>query len=118
VRGAFADGTGYSVSGTLAGPAQVPKLVEVNGRNFDLRAQGEAILLEYPDRPGVMGLVGTLLGEAGINIEAAQISQTTAGTDAIMILRVDDRVPASVLSAVELSVGARTARPITFGPGA
>jgi D-3-phosphoglycerate dehydrogenase len=118
VCGAFADGAGYSVSGTLAGPAQVPKLVEVNGRNFDLRAQGEAILLEYPDRPGVMGLVGTLLGEAGINIEAAQISQTTAGTDAIMILRVDDRVPASVLSAVELSVGARTARPITFGPGA
>ncbi len=117
VRGAFADGTGYSVSGTLAGPAQVPKLVEVNGRNFDLRAQGEAILLEYPDRPGVMGIVGTLLGEAGINIEAAQISQTTAGTDAIMILRVDRRVPASVLTAVELSVGARTARPITFEPG-
>ena len=50
-----------SVSGTLAGPSQVPKLVEVNGRNFDLRAQGEAVLLEYPDRPGVMGLVGTLL---------------------------------------------------------
>ena len=115
VRGAFADGTGYSVSGTLAGPAQVPKLVEVNGRNFDLRAQGEAVFLEYPDRPGVMGLVGTLLGEAGINIEAAQISQTTAGTDAIMILRVDQRVPANVLSAVELAVGARTARPITFG---
>ncbi|MDQ3905776.1 MAG: phosphoglycerate dehydrogenase [Actinomycetota bacterium] len=116
VRGAFADGTGYSVSGTLAGPAQVPKLVEVNGRNFDLRAQGEAVLLEYPDRPGVMGIVGTLLGEAGINIEAAQISQTTAGTDAIMMLRVDQPVPASVLAAVELSVGASTARPITFGP--
>lgn len=114
VRGAFADGAGYSVSGTLAGPSQVPKLVEVNGRNFDLRAQGEAVLLEYPDRPGVMGVVGTLLGEARINIEAAQISQTTAGTDAIMILRVDQPVPADVLAAIGPSVGARTARQIAF----
>ncbi|MGH3693500.1 MAG: phosphoglycerate dehydrogenase [Pseudonocardiaceae bacterium] len=115
VRGTFADGTGYSVSGTLAGPAQVQKLVEVNGRNFDLRAQGEAVLLEYPDRPGVMGIVGTLLGEAGVNIEAAQISQTTAGTDAIMVLRVDRPVPADVLAAIGPSVGAHTARSITFG---
>ena len=115
VRGAFADGTGYSVSGTVAGPAQVPKLVEVNGRNFDLRAQGEAVLLEYPDRPGVMGIVGTLLGEVGINIEAARISQTTAGSDAIMMLRVDRPVPADVLAAIGPSVGARTARTITFG---
>jgi D-3-phosphoglycerate dehydrogenase len=115
VRGAFADGTAYSVSGTLAGPSQVQKLVEVNGRNFDLRAEGEAILFEYPDRPGVMGIVGTLLGQAGINIEAAQISQTTEGTDAIMILRVDRPVGADVLAAIGPSIGAHTARPITFG---
>jgi D-3-phosphoglycerate dehydrogenase / 2-oxoglutarate reductase len=115
LQGAFADGSVYSVSGTLAGPSQVPKLVEVNGRNFDLRAQGESILFEYPDRPGVMGIVGTLLGEAGVNIEAAQISQTTAGTDAIMILRVDRSVPADVLTAIGSSIGAHHVRPITFG---
>jgi D-3-phosphoglycerate dehydrogenase len=115
LQGAFADGSIYSVSGTLAGPSQVPKLVEVNGRNFDLRAQGESILFEYPDRPGVMGIVGTLLGEAGVNIEAAQISQTTAGTDAIMILRVNRSVPADVLAVIGSSIGAHHVRPITFG---
>jgi D-3-phosphoglycerate dehydrogenase len=115
VRGIFADGTGHSVSGTLSGLAQVEKLVEVDGRHFDLRAQGEAILVEYPDRPGVMGLVGTLLGQAGVNIEAAQISQTTAGTEAIMMLRVDRPVPSHVLAAIGSSVGARTVRSITFG---
>jgi D-3-phosphoglycerate dehydrogenase / 2-oxoglutarate reductase len=115
VRGAFADGMVYSVSGTLAGPSQVQKLVEVNGRNFDLRAEGEAILFEYPDRPGVMGIVGTLLGQAGINIEAAQISQTTEGTDAIMILRVDRPVRVDVLASIGPSIGAHTVRPITFG---
>jgi D-3-phosphoglycerate dehydrogenase len=56
-----------------------------------------------------------LLGEVGINIEAAQISQTTAGTDAIMILRVDRPVPGQVLAAIGQSVGARTVRSITLG---
>ncbi|MGH3993915.1 MAG: NAD(P)-dependent oxidoreductase, partial [Pseudonocardiaceae bacterium] len=89
VRTGHAEGTSHSVSGTLSGLTQVQKLVEVDGRHFDLRAEGTVLLLEYPDRPGVMGAVGTLLGEAGINIEAAQINQTTAGSDAIMLLRVD-----------------------------
>ena len=115
VRGVCADGTVHSVSGALSGPTQAQKLVEVDGRHFDLRAQGEAILMEYPDRPGVMGIVGTLLGEAGVNIEAAQISQTTARTDAIMILRVDRPVPDQVLAALGPSVGARAIRSITFG---
>ncbi len=115
VRGTFADGTVSSVSGTLSGCAQVQKLVEIDGRHFDLRAQGEALFMEYPDRPGVMGTVGTLLGTAGINIEAAQISQTTAGTDAIMILRVDRPVSAQVLESIGPAVGARTVRSVTFG---
>jgi D-3-phosphoglycerate dehydrogenase len=115
VRGVCADGAVHSVSGALSGPTQAEKVVEVDGRHFDLRAQGEAILMEYPDRPGVMGIVGTLLGEAGVNIEAAQISQTTARTDAIMMLRVDRPVPGQVLAALGPSVGARAIRSITFG---
>jgi D-3-phosphoglycerate dehydrogenase len=114
VRGVFADGVVHSVSGTLSGPGQVPKLVALNGRSFDLRAQGEAVLMEYPDRPGVMGVVGTLLGEAGANIVAAQISQTTEGTDAIMVLRVDRPVGGPVLETIGSSVGARMVRSVTF----
>lgn len=114
LRGGFADAAVCSVSGTLSGPAQIEKLVEINDRSFDLRAQGEAVFVEYPDRPGVMGAVGTLLGSAGINIEAAQISQTTAGTDAIMMLRVDRPVPQQVLEAIGPSVGARMVRAVTF----
>jgi D-3-phosphoglycerate dehydrogenase / 2-oxoglutarate reductase len=114
VRGVCADGTAHSVSGTLSGRTQVQKLIEIDGRHFDLRAQGEVILMEYPDRPGVMGIIGTLLGEAGVNIEAAQISQTTARTDAIMMLRVDRAVPGQVLAALGPSVGARTVRAVTL----
>jgi D-3-phosphoglycerate dehydrogenase len=114
LRAAMPDGESITVSGTLTGRAQVEKLVEVNGRHFDLRAEGEVLLLEYPDRPGVMGRVGTLLGEAAVNIEAAQISQTTDHTEAIMLLRVDRPVDPGVLEPIGASVGAKTTRLISF----
>jgi D-3-phosphoglycerate dehydrogenase len=114
LRAAMPDGRAVTVSGTLTGRAEVPKLVEVNGRHFDLRAEGDVLLLEYADRPGVMGRVGSLLGEAAVNIEAAQVSQTTGGTDAIMLLRVDRPVDPGVLEPIGASVGASTVRLISF----
>jgi D-3-phosphoglycerate dehydrogenase len=114
LRAFYPDGVTLTVSGTVSGIAQVEKLVGVNGRSFDLRAEGNALLLEYADRPGVMGTVGTLLGEAGINVEAAQISQTKTGSDAVMLLRVDRQVDSSVLDSIGLSIGARNVRAIAF----
>ena len=108
------NGEAIPVSGHLSGRAQVMKMVEVNGRHFNLRAEGEVVLLEYADRPGVMGRVGSLLGEAAVNIEAAQISQTTDGTDAIMLLRVDRAVDPGVLEPIGASIGARTTRLVSF----
>ena len=61
-----------------------------------------------------MGTVGTLLGEAGVNIEAAQLSQTTDGADALMLLRVDRPVDAEVLESIGGTVGANLIRAISF----
>jgi D-3-phosphoglycerate dehydrogenase len=115
LRAAMPDGTAITVSGTLSGRDQVEKLVEINGRHFDLRAEGHVLLLEYEDRPGVMGRVGTLLGEADVNIEAAQISQTTGGEDATMLLRVDREVDPAMLEPIGAAVGAHAVRMIAFG---
>ncbi|WNV89992.1 phosphoglycerate dehydrogenase [Umezawaea sp. Da 62-37] len=114
VRAVQVDGTVLSVSGTLTGLDQVEKIVGINGRSFDLRAEGTVLLLEYPDRPGVMGTVGTLLGEAGVNVEAAQISQTTDGSDAFMLLRVDRQVDTQVLDPIGASVGAHKVGSVSF----
>jgi D-3-phosphoglycerate dehydrogenase len=114
VRAVDSEGSPVSVSGTVTGLQQVEKLVEVNERHFDLRAEGTAVLLEYADRPGVMGTVGTLLGEAGINIEAAQISQTTDRAGALMLLRVDRPAAGSVLHSIGAAVGATLVRSVTF----
>jgi D-3-phosphoglycerate dehydrogenase len=114
LRAVYPDGGTLTVGGTLTGLQQVQKVVEVNGRHFDLRAEGIVLLLEYQDRPGVMGRVGTLLGEVGVNIEAAQLSQTTDKTEAIMLLRVDRQVDPAVLSSIGAAVGARLVRSVDF----
>ncbi|MBV9846411.1 MAG: phosphoglycerate dehydrogenase [Kutzneria sp.] len=114
VRAATTDGVPLSVSGTLAGLDGVEKLVEINGRHFDLRAEGDVLLLEYPDRPGVMGTIGTLLGEAGVNVEAAQISQSADGADALMLLRVDRPVDTEVVGSIGAAVGAHRVRAVVF----
>jgi D-3-phosphoglycerate dehydrogenase / 2-oxoglutarate reductase len=115
LRAGYADGTILNVSGTLSGLAQVEKIVEVNNRGFDLRAEGVLLVLEYADRPGVMGTVGTLLGGAGINVEAAQLSQTSDGADAMMLLRVDRLVDQSVLESIGAAVRATVIRAVDFG---
>ena len=92
LRAVREDGDAVSVSGTLTGADEVEKLVEINGRSFDLRAEGDVLLFEYSDRPGAMGAVGTMLGESDVNIEAAQLSQTRDRSSSIMLLRVDQPV--------------------------
>ncbi len=108
-------GDAVTVSGTLTGIDQVEKLVEINGRSFDLRAEGHVLLFEYSDRPGAMGTVGTLLGESEVNIEAAQLSQSRDRSSAVMLLRVDRKVSEDVLGPIASAIGARTTRAIPFG---
>jgi D-3-phosphoglycerate dehydrogenase len=93
----------------------VEKLVEVNGRSFDIRAEGHVLLVEYTDRPGALGAVGTLLGESGVNIEAAQMSQSRDRTTSLILLRVDQPVGDDLLAPIGQALGARTTRWIPFG---
>jgi len=106
VRAVASDGSVVNVAGTLSGPRQVEKIVQINGRNFDLRAQGTNVVIHYVDRPGVLGKIGTLLGDAGVNIHAAQLSEDAEGPGATIVLRVDREVPADVRETIGAAVEA------------
>ncbi|MCP2254189.1 D-3-phosphoglycerate dehydrogenase [Prauserella aidingensis] len=114
VRAVQDDGTAHTVSGSVTGKEEVQKLIEIDGRHFDIRAEGNMLLMEYPDKPGTMGRVGTVLGEAGVNIDAAQISQTADRSNAVMLLRVDRPVDQALLDPIGAAVSARKIRSITF----
>ncbi|MBY8856296.1 phosphoglycerate dehydrogenase [Nocardia sp. CA2R105] len=107
LRAVFGDGRTLNVSGALTEPELVQKIVNVNGRNYDMRAEGlNLAVLNYEDRPGALGRIGTALGEAGIDIQAAQLSQDVDQEGATVILRVNTQVPADVQAAIAQAVGA------------
>lgn len=108
VRAVYADGSVINVAGTLSGPQQVQKIVQINGRNFDLRAAGKNLVINYADVPGALGKIGTVLGAADVNIQAAQLSQDASGEAATIILRIDRSAPDAVLDEIRAAVGATT----------
>ncbi|MFJ1457116.1 phosphoglycerate dehydrogenase [Nocardia wallacei] len=107
LRAVFGDGATLNVAGTLTEPQQVQKIVNINGRNYDMRAEGlNLAVLNYDDRPGALGRIGTKLGEAAIDIQAAQLSQDVDKEGATVVLRVNKDVPADVRAAIAEAVGA------------
>jgi D-3-phosphoglycerate dehydrogenase len=111
VRGALPDGRTVSVSGTVvtSGGRDIIKLTEVDGFDVEIGAEGILLFLRYVDRPGVVGTVGTLLGEAGINIAAMQVARREAGGETLMTLTVDQALGADLLTSAAESIGATAA---------
>jgi D-3-phosphoglycerate dehydrogenase len=112
VRGTLADGSTVSVSGTLVGPRRVEKLVEVDGFDVDLVPAEHMAFFRYTDRPGVVGSVGRLLGDAGINIGGMQVSRDSRGGHALMALTVDTAVTSPTLAAIVSEIGAESGRAV------
>jgi D-3-phosphoglycerate dehydrogenase len=110
VRGTLADGTQISVSGTLVGIQQRERLVEVNGFVVDLEPTEHLAFFRYEDRPGMVGIVGQILGDAAINIAGMQVSRDERGGQALVALSVDTAVPNDVLERIRAAIDAETVR--------
>ncbi|QWS34251.1 phosphoglycerate dehydrogenase [Curtobacterium aetherium] len=112
IRGAQSDGPAISVSGTLTGPKQVEKLVEINGYDVEVALDKHHVVMAYTDRPGIVAVYGKEFGEAGINIAAMQIARQSAGGEALSVLTVDSPVPDAVLEHVRSTIDATSLREI------
>ena len=95
-----------SVAGTTVGPRDAERLVQINGIPVDLAPADHMAFLFYEDRPGVIGRVGTILGQAGVNIASMQVGRRRQGGEALMALTVDSVIPPGVLDRVMAEVGA------------
>ena len=71
-----------------------------------MRAEGTNLVINYFDQPGALGKIGTLLGAAGVNIHAAQLSEDVEGPAATILLRLSRNVPEDVRTAIAAAVGA------------
>ncbi len=108
VRGSTTDGATHSVSGTLTGPKQVEKIVEIDGYDVEVPIADHHVVFTYVDRPGIVARYGAAFGEAGINIAGMQIARRTAGGTALSVLTVDSKAPDAVLEQVRSAIDART----------
>ncbi len=114
LRGTLADGSRVSVSGTLIGINQRERLVEVNDFVVDLEPSEHLAFFAYEDRPGMVGTVGRILGEAGVNIAGMQVSRNERGGQALVALSVDSPVPAEVLEEIRASIDAESVRGVSL----
>ncbi len=89
VEAIAADGKTYSAHGTLAGRSNQPRIVSINGRDVEVAAEGKLLVLENLDQPGMVGEVGTILGQDKVNIADMSLSRLTPGGTAYMVVRVD-----------------------------
>ena len=108
--GTLADGTTVSVAGTLTGPKMVQKLIGINGYDLEIPLSRHMAFFSYVDRPGVIGTVGRLLGDADVNIAGMQVSRDDTKGEALVALTVDSLIPDDVVAAISAEIGAETVR--------
>ncbi len=77
---------------------QAVRLVRVNSFYLEAVPEGTILMLNNQDIPGVVGLVGTLLGKMGINIAGLELGRERRGGQAISFIHVDDQVSTEVLA--------------------
>ncbi|MEZ5185605.1 MAG: phosphoglycerate dehydrogenase [Candidatus Nanopelagicales bacterium] len=106
VRMACADGQAMVVAGTVVGARDTEKLVEVDGLDLDLPVSDHMLVFRYEDKPGVVGVVGQVLGAAGINIANMQVCRQPSGDQALIALTVDSAVDVPTVESIADRIGA------------
>jgi D-3-phosphoglycerate dehydrogenase / 2-oxoglutarate reductase len=112
LRGTLTDGSQVSVSGTLIGIAHRERLVEINGYDVDLEPTDHLAFFTYQDRPGMVGTIGGILGEAAINIAGMQVARDHRGGHALVALTVDSALTHAVLDEIATAMDAELARSV------
>ena len=98
-----AGGEEVEVAGTTIGPEHRLFLAGALGFSIDIELAPHMAFLSYDDVPGVIGRVGTMFGEAGVNIANMAVSRTTEGGKALMAFSIDSPAPPELVERVEAS---------------
>lgn len=106
-------GGDHALAGTLVGLSLEPRIVMVDGHTVDLPPARHMLVVRNDDRPGVIGQVGTILGDAGINIDDMDVGRSPEGKSALMVLSTDEGVPVDVQDALRAADGIVSVHPLT-----
>jgi D-3-phosphoglycerate dehydrogenase len=90
-----AEGNVVSIEGIYT---KKPKIIKINQYPVDVETEGTMLIAKYKDIPGIIGSIGTTLGEHNINIAKMQVGRRELGGEAVMVLKVDQQVPIDVIA--------------------
>jgi D-3-phosphoglycerate dehydrogenase len=92
------DGHHLAVAGTVAGGES--RLTRLGDYRLDMAPADVMLISRHRDRPGMVGRIGAMLGEADVNISAMHLARSRPREDALMVLALDDDIPPEVESAI------------------
>lgn len=94
-----------TISGTMF--EGTPKIVRLRDFDTDFQPEEHMLVLHYEDRPGLIGRIGTTLGDAGINIGSMNLGRRAKGGEAMVVLSIDTPADEATLDKLQQSIGAR-----------
>jgi len=110
VKTVSSDGEEQSVRGTLLGRGNDPRIVEVDGRAIEVRPVDVLLVVRNVDKPGIVGKLGTILGDCEVNIANMSLSRAEDREWALTICELDHEPPESALQALVEDPDIREAR--------
>ena len=84
--------------------------MEFGDFDVDVPISEHMAFFRYNDRPGVVGVVGRLLGDALVNIAGMQVSRDKDADNALIVLTVDSEIPAATVEQIKTEIGAHSGR--------
>ena len=102
-----------SVAGTVFSNG-IPRLIQIKGIDTDAQFSPHMLYVTNEDKPGFIGKLGTLLGDAKVNIASFNLGRTGPGGDAIALVEVDGAVPESVLADLRKMPIVKQAKALVF----
>jgi D-3-phosphoglycerate dehydrogenase len=101
------------VAGTLFG-GDKPRIVEIKGIAIEAEVAPHMLYITNEDKPGLIGALGTTLGDAGLNIATFHLGRARPGGEALALIELDQAIPADVLAKVRALPHIRQVVPLEF----
>ncbi|MDQ3462745.1 MAG: ACT domain-containing protein, partial [Actinomycetota bacterium] len=98
-------GGDHALGGTLAGLRGEPRIVMVDDHSVEVPPAQNMLVLRNDDRPGMIGLVTSALGDAGINISDIHVGRSPDGSAALMVLATDEAAPGDLVERLREAPG-------------
>jgi D-3-phosphoglycerate dehydrogenase len=95
----FADGV--EIASTLYGIDKLPRIISIMGYKIDVAPGNQSLILEYPDGPGRIGVIGTVLGNSGVNITTMQIGTKPELKRALVYINVEGNMTESLFDSLK-----------------